>query len=1332
MKLPSAVFLFLTLPAAAGAEDFSFFESKIRPVLASSCYDCHAAEKQKGGLRLDWRDGLLKGGKLGPAIVPGDPEKSLLIQAIAHTHAELKMPKSGDALSQKTVDAFREWIRSGAPDPRDRPPSEGAAESGDWAAALSLRKQWWCWQPLKAGDPPPISGVEHPVDRFLRAALAKSGISPSPPADPGTLVRRASLILTGLPPSAEDVTLFAKDPSDRAWNELIDRLLTSPSFGERWARHWMDWLRYADSHGSEGDPAIPHAWQYRDYLIRALNADVPYPQLVKEHIAGDLLPPRLSADGTVNESAIGTAHLRMVFHGFTPTDALDERVTFTDNQVDVVSKTFLALTVSCARCHNHKFDAISQKDYYALYGIFANTRPATCDAGAPDSDAAARSRMIALKQEIIQAIKADWKTSFETLEQRLAAWKPATDEQLKEAAGDGHGPLAAWLAMKDISDVQFAEKWPEVSRPALQWLEKHKAWQQSRKGDIPGNWNGRAGTLTWTTSGHGVATPVASSEFQIMPEGDQVIASVLAPGYTSSRFSAKDRGVVASSPFKVNGGKLWVRASGSNAGVRYVVQNYPRSGLIYPKSELAGDRPRWIEWNLDYWKGESIHIEAWTAPDAPIETGSGDHHSFSLLEVAYQETPGPVPPEPGVPLQRFTGAHFNPASRAELLKGYADTLRTYATCGQAIADASEFTGFFIRAGLLPNSIAELPTAAPLVAEYRRLEKSLRAALRVPGVMEGGSGDQALYIRGDHRKPSDAVPRRFLQAMDATPYQTTESGRRELAGSITGPGAALSSRVAVNRLWHHVFGRGIVATPDNFGKLGELPTHPELLDWLATRFQQDGGSIKKMLKLLLTSGAFRAQSAPVSEAAATDPENKLLSHWTLRRMEAEVIRDSILKVAAKLDTAAGGPPVDGGTPRRSVYVKVIRNDLDPFLTAFDAPVPASTRGKRDVTNVPAQSLTLMNSPLIQSWAGFWADRVTQQSSDTADRIRQLYREAFQREPSVEEVLQCEIYLKTMTGQAELARSEFDTLRDRLTSLAREELTLLEPARRSVAEATARQKPNPASIPKALYEWEFSPGLAGTGEVTLAALGSARVESGALILDGNGHVSSQPLPVTLREKTLEAWVSLDTLDQAGGGVITIQDLSGGTFDAVVFAEKDPRQWVAGSNVFARTQTLGGAAEADAAHQAVHVAITWAGDGTIAAYRNGQPYGKPYKSNGPVIFEAGKSQILLGCRHGNPEGNRTLKGRIHRARVYDRALSSAEIAATATLEGISVSHTAILSALTKEQRSRYDELCAARDEIHRAQDDLKGLEQSAVARPWSSLALALINTKEFIYVR
>ena len=593
---------------------------------------------------------------------------------------------------------------------------------------------------------------------------------------------------------------------------------------------------------------------------------------------------------------------------------------------------------------------------------------------------------------------------------------------------------------------------------------------------------------------------------------------------------------------------------------------------------------------------------------------------------------------------------------------------------------------------------------------------------------------SLYIRGDHKKPGDPVPRRFLEAIDPTPFTASQSGRRELAASLTNPRNPLTSRVIVNRLWHHVFGRGLVATTDNFGKLGDLPTHPELLDWLALRFEKDGGSIKKMLKLLLTSQAFMAASQPSPQAAEKDPENKCLSHWTLRRMEAEAVRDAILSVSGKLDLTAGGASVEGGTPRRSVYVKVIRNDPDPFLTAFDSPVPSSTRGRRDVTNVPAQALALMNSPMIRSWADAWADGVCRNSPDEAARVLRLFRTAFQREPQVEEVQQSLAFVRAAEGQAEKVKAQADELRKQIAAAESERRAILDPVRLRLQNERLTKRPDPASVARPLAEWDFEKDASDSrGTFHLKLHGGARIEGGALVVDGNGsYAASPPLTKALRAKTLEAWVQLATLDQAGGGVLTIQDLNGVIFDAIVFAEKDPRQWVAGSNFFQRTQSVAGPQETETGSQPIHVAITWADDGTITIFRNGQLYGKSYRSTGPVVFEPGQFQVLLGLRHGEPGGNRLLNARLLRARLYDRALTENELTVTSQLEDATVSGADILAALPAAGRTRSE---AADRIIEAAQPQLAELTAAgppAPEAPWRSLALALLNMKEFIYLR
>jgi cytochrome c553 len=416
-RLLPVLALSTTLALANERDGLELFEKRIRPALLNECVECHGAEKVKGGLRVDSREALRRGGDSGPAVVPGEPAKSLLLSAIKHLDPDLKMPSKAPKLDPALIADFERWISLGAPDPRDAPPS-GVAQ-GNWAEKFAERKKWWCFQPITPAALPAVRDAAwsaHPVDRFLQAKIEARGLTPARDADAATLTRRLSYALTGLPPFVHERT-------------ELDALLASPHFGEHWARHWMDLVRYADTHGSEGDPEIPYAWRYRDYLVAALNADVPWDQLIREHIAGDLLPrPRRGVDGR-NESAIGTAHLRLVEHGFQPVDTLDEQVKTIDSQIDVLSKAFLGLTVSCARCHDHKFDAVSQRDYYALYGVFANCRPATITLDDPARMQAQDAALEKLKTQIKARVAQSWLTEAKRLHAALHAGETARTQQ---------------------------------------------------------------------------------------------------------------------------------------------------------------------------------------------------------------------------------------------------------------------------------------------------------------------------------------------------------------------------------------------------------------------------------------------------------------------------------------------------------------------------------------------------------------------------------------------------------------------------------------------------------------------------------------------------------------------------------------------------------------------------------------------------------------------------------------------------------------------------------------------------------------------------------------
>lgn len=1263
-----ALFSLSSASAAPTAAQIEFFESRIRPVLAQECYECHSeAGKQKGGLLLDSRAGWQAGGDTGEALIPGNPSASLLLQSIQHAHEDLKMPKNGAKLDDSVIADFEKWIAEGAYDPRDKAPTaEQLARETDWSAVLERRKQWWCFQSVKPGilkgDSPPQS-VASEIDRQLLASLQSQGLSAAGPADVRTLIRRASYVLTGLPPTPAEVETFVTDfqKSSQAYAQLIDRLLASPRYGERWARHWLDWVRYAETYGSEGDPRIPYAWRYRDYVIRAFNEDVPYPQMVREAIAGDLLAkPRLNEG--INESALGIGQLRMVLHGFSPTDSLDELVTFTDNQIDTVTKAFQALTVSCARCHNHKFDAISQTDFYSLYGIFTSSRPAVVDVNAPDVGKAQREELVKLKQQIKDVVGTAWAKAAESLPVR----KPAEGK---------------------------AQPRPVTT----------KTWDLKKE--------------PWFTNGHGVEQGLTpAGEFSVSLKGDAIISQLHPSGIFSDLISTKDRGVIMSRRFKSEGGFLWLRAAGAGgAKAKYVVQNYPRTGTVHRAKEFKEEKDENLGWHkldLNYWKGDDLFIQCSTVADMPAETQE-DARSWIGITEAF-----------------ITASDESPAN--VVLEGDAREAVAAWMAGTLTDSQAELLSALMHQGKLPNTPAAIPEAASLVAKYRALEDKLPLPTRAPGVLDADGYDAALFVRGDHKQPAETVARRFLDGINPAPYHSQGSGRLELASSLTDPKNPLTSRVIVNRLWHHVFGRGMVGTTDNFGRLGELPSHPELLDALAAQFQQSGGSLKQMIKALMLTQAFQRSDQASDLALQKDPENKLLSHWSVRRLEAEAIRDSILMLSGKMNSEMYGEPVYGKDGRRSVYVGVVRNRLDAFLTSFDMPVPSSTRGRRDVTNVPAQSLALLNDPVIIEWSSQWARKNLVEKNDEA-RVNRMFMQSLGRAASDTEMVASLAFVKKSAGYAQQQRAELTQAETRREELQQRIQSILNPVRARLS----RQVPQTASAdaPHPYAEWTFDRDTEDTQKhVALKLEGSARIEEGALVLDGRTALArSEPLTKSLDSKTLEVWVVLDTLDQKGGGVMTVQDRRGGVFDSIVYAESAPQEWLSGSDFHRRTQDFGGAADTEADKRAVHVAITYDGN-KVTGYRDGERYGEPYTNKDKVTFMAGDSVVLLGCRHGGVGGNKMLRGRILRARLYDRALTDKEIALSRHLEATTVTEKDVLAALVPEQ---LQEVQQARSELNQVMGKLTRLAEanerlSPETAGWESLALSIINLKEFVYLR
>ena len=1324
-----------------------FFEKNIRPVLAEHCYECHnSGGKAKGDLALDWRGGWMDCGDNGPLFTSGKPEGSLLLRVLRHQVKDLKMPKDGPKFSPAVVKNFERWIAMGAPDPRLKPPTkEQIAKATSWETIREQRKKWWSFQPIHDAKPPKVKGnwTATDIDKFIQAKWSQHNLKPAPDAKPEVLIRRLSFALTGLPPTPEETLAFTKAAAVNRQSSIvnaIDRLLASPHFGERWARHWMDWVRYAESLGSEGDPRIPHAAQYRNYLIRALNADVPYDQLLREHIAGDLLPkPRVNAKLGLNESAIGPAHYRFVLQGFAPTDALDELVRTTEDQIDVISKAFLGLTVSCARCHNHKFDAISQKDYHAFYSIMTSTRPATINVDSPARQTTNKAAMAKTKTQIRAALAKLWLTAADKFAQRLL--KP--DGQLQNAingAKNSAHPLHAWQRLQKVEGDAFVKIWAQLDtdfRNSFARLEAQRKrpyaqdWQ-FRKGDAHG----------WVQNGNGLnGTAAPAGAFRVLPKGERIAEDILPAGVYSHLLSDKHTGMLGTPRFRIGPNEtLWVRVRGSGGVMaRYVVQNYTRNGTVYPATRLNDGKWRWQKWSLKYWEGDDAHFEISTAGEQAVLAAGNVNSWFGVTGALVQKPGQPAPRDEAASEVAPLFDLGKPDSREVLAKQYTAALRNSLEAWQrdAMTDAqANFLGYFVRTNLLPNTLASTPKAAQLVENYRKLEAAVTVPQRAPGVVEGDARDMPLFARGSHKQPGEPVSRRFLEAFDAKPFDTKQSGRLELAEAMLRPDNPLVARVIVNRVWHHLFGRGLVGTPDNFGKLGELPTHPELLDYLATRFVREGWSFKKLIRELALTRTFQLSAISTSAMRAIDPDNHVLARAHLRRLEAEAIRDAMLQASGSLDRNPLGGSDAFNTNRRSIYVRVIRNNLDPFLSVFDMPVPATAKGRRDETNVPAQSLTLMNDPFVISLADRLANRVRNDKTLATPeaQIRSLFQLTLNRDPSGQEITAAKTFLKSDGGRQLEAQEKMKDVRERLNAANSNIAAIRKPVRKRLLSARKKENEKPkATGPKPFAAWNFSKGTEDQiGKLDLSLQGGAKVENGALVLNGrSAFARSVPLTKAFRVKTLEAWVQLNTLNQRGGGVMSLQTRNGVIFDAIVFGEQQAGHWMAGSNSFKRTLSMNGPAEKEAAQRPVHVAIVYNSDGTIIGYRDGKPYGRSYKM-GLQPFSAGDTEVIFGLRHGTGAGNsRMLAGKVLKAHLYDRALEASEILASAGGNPNYISEKEMLAAMTDSQRKQLKGLNTSLEKLNAEMSALQKI--GAVSPdPWRDFAQAMFNLKEFIYIQ
>jgi hypothetical protein len=1110
MLAPVLALLGLAVPrvvAGPAPDGNDFFESRVRPLLVENCHRCHStATKQRGNLLLDSRAGLLKGGDNGPAVVPGHPERSLLIKAVGYADADLRMPPKGRLGAEQVAD-LTAWVRMGAPWPES-----AALRPGGLAKTvfdLQERRRHWAFQPLHAGPPPSVrhaTWVRTPVDAFILAKLEAAGLAPAPPADRRTLLRRVTYDLIGLPPTLAEIDAFLADDSPDAYPRLVDRLLASPHYGERWGRHWLDLARYAETCGHEYDLDMPEAYAYRDYVIRALNADLPYDQFVVEQVAGDLLPaPRRHPTEGFNESIIGTGFWFLGETKHSPVDVRADQADRIDNQIDVFAKTFLGLTVACARCHDHKFDAISTRDYYALAGYLQSSRlqHAAVDAPGPTHDlvghlrgvqAEARTLAVAATADALAA------QSGKVAKYLLAARTgcPAADEGEQDAAAIdawikllrrlGPGAVAdllhPWQVLAglglDLSPEQFAARRQELVRQLRAEQARH-AEQEGRcavfadfrtagasfqGGSVgvpalagpglpnrlkPGLQRPASETLPtprtsgyrdWFVTGEAFgAGPSGTDDVAVQARPGRLVRRLVGPGVAHSGLvSGKLQGALRSPTFVISRKKVFYHAGGKGTRINLIIDGYQHiRDPIYGGLTIhldGGDGLEWRVQDVSMWLGHRAYVEV-------LDEGDG----WAAVDRILFGDDGPPAEAPNPLLLRLLddpAVTLPDALARKYQELFVDVVARWRAGRLDGAGDVAVLNWMLQSDLLAivpaTEAARQAEAAGKLAALLRQEWEigghLAAPRRVLAMADGTGLNERVHIRGNHKTLGEEVPRRFLEAIAGAdqPAPARGSGRLELARRLVDPSDPLLPRVLVNRLWQHHSGESVVRSVDNFGVLGERPTHPELLDYLAAEFVRQGWSLKRMHRLMVLSNTYQMASRGDDRAEERDPQNLLLHRMPIRRLEAECIRDALLAVSGRLDRRLYGPsvlpyvtefmvgrgrPASGpldGDGRRSIYINVRRNFLTPLFLAFDYPVPFTTMGRRTVSNVPAQALALMNNPFVLQQAERWAKRTLAEPGRTpGERVVGLYVEAFGRRPSDGELADALAFLKEQGGQ-----------------------------------------------------------------------------------------------------------------------------------------------------------------------------------------------------------------------------------------------------------------------------------------------------------------------------
>lgn len=957
---------FILLPRVpVRADEAAFFREQVAPILEARCLSCHHGAAARGGLSLETAATLAEGGVSGPPVTPGSPDESWLLDMIEGPEPE--MPQEDDPLSAEQIATIRTWIERGAAWPDDM--------------TLVDRKprdtSWWSLRPLARPEVPAFESdwIRTPIDAFIWAGYEEHDLHRAPEADRRTLIRRVTFDLHGLPPTPEEVEAFVADPDPLAYERLIDRLLDSPRYGERWARHWLDVVHFGETHGYDKDKRRDHAWPYRDYVIRSLNADKPYGQFIREQVAGDVLLQG-DAEGIIATGFVTAGPWDFVGHVELREDSIEKyktRVIDRDDMVANTISTVLSLTAHCARCHDHPFDPITQQEYYGLQAVFA---------GVERGDREYHDPQIAKQRAEFERQRAELQQQRDRLvEQRAALVAPACEDL-------------------DARIVELVRRWEALPNPPGRDEE-----------EITSPTNGYHSAISterdvqkWVQVDLGRSLPIRG--IRLIPARPTDFPDSPGFGFPLRFQVALSDDASFESPIVV---------------ADHTADDFPNPGNI-PYAIHPGEiTARYVRVTAErLWERTDDYVFAL----AEVEIDVDGHNAAREAEVTALDT---------IEAGRWSTAHLVDGydSRHELpdvaAPGVAEALAEHRAVERELAELYRLRGDTARE-VVPTELREEieATAARLSGVERELAALPKAGL-VYAVKPIEPRPIHLLARGDVEQRGEEVAPGALSAVGALPStfdlsDPADEGQRRaaLAHWLTDRRNPLTWRSIVNRVWHYHFGRGLVDTPNDFGRNGSTPTHPQLLDWLAVEFAENGESLKSLHRSILTSAVYRQSARHDAELAAIDRGNRYLWRMNRQRLEAESIRDTLLAISGKLDPTMGGPSFelfefeDDHSPRydyvvyddptvwrRTIYSFTVRSVPNPWLETLDCPDPSLSTPVRNTTITALQALALMNNPFVVRQAEYLAERLAAEDSDAEGQIDRLYRLALGRPPSEEE-------------------------------------------------------------------------------------------------------------------------------------------------------------------------------------------------------------------------------------------------------------------------------------------------------------------------------------------